>query len=155
MRKIYLILFVFLLLLQASCDNRTGIFKALQRADSLLVADNDSTAAIIFYQIPAPADTSDETALYNYVSAKINARNYEPQTPELLDLPIEFFKKEGDLRHLAYAYNYKSIFLLPICLCRIWNDIYIKQHLPIIHPFFVHVDVDVHVFVFVFVFAPL
>ena len=112
MRKIYLILFVFLLLLQASCDNRTGIFKALQRADSLLVADNDSTAAIIFYQIPAPADTSDETALYNYVSAKINARNYEPQTPELLDLPIEFFKKEGDLRHLAYAYNYKSTFLL-------------------------------------------
>ena len=103
---------VIVALLQASCNNKSDVFNALQRADSLLTANNDSTAAIIFYQIPAPDDTTDETALYNYVSAKINARNYEPQPPELLDLPIEYFKKTDDLHHLAYAYNYKSKFLL-------------------------------------------
>lgn len=103
---------VIVALLQASCNNKSDIFNALLRADSLLVANNDSTAAIIFYQIPTPTDTTDETALYNYVCAKINARNYEPQPPELLDLSIEYFKREGDLHHLAYAYNYKSKFLL-------------------------------------------
>lgn len=112
MRKLYLTFIVIVALLQTSCNNRSDVFKALQRADSLLVANNDSTAAVIFYQIPVPADTTDETALYNYVCAKINARNYEPQPPELLDLPIEYFKKTGDLHHLAYAYNYKSKFLL-------------------------------------------
>ncbi|MBQ3657612.1 MAG: hypothetical protein II956_12325 [Bacteroidales bacterium] len=112
MRKLYFTFFAVFVLLQTSCDNRSEIFKGLQRADSLLSAGNDSTAAIIFYQIPPQTDSTAETALYNYVSAKINVRCQEYQNPELLDFPIEYFKAQNDLKHLAYAYNYKSFFLL-------------------------------------------
>jgi len=112
MRKLLFILLPFWVLLQFSCSQKSEIVNGLQRVDSLFSAGNDSTAMIIFYQIPQPTDSTDEMALYNFVSAKINARNFEAQPPESLDISIEYFKLNNDLRHLAYAYNYKSFFLL-------------------------------------------
>lgn len=112
MRKLLFILLSFWVLLQFSCSQKSEIVNGLQRVDSLFSVGNDSTATIIFYQIPQPKDSTDEMAFYNFVSAKINARNYEAQPPESLDISIEYFKLNNDLRHLAYAYNYKSFFLL-------------------------------------------
>ena len=94
------------------CHNKSEVILGLETADSLLSADCDSLAAMVFYQMDTPEDTIAELPFYNYILSRISCRNYEYLEPEILDLPIAYFKKSGDLKRLAYAYCYKSIFLL-------------------------------------------
>ena len=94
------------------CHNKSEVILGLETADSLLSADCDSLAAMVFYQMDTPEDTIAELPFYNYILSRISCRNYEYLEPEILDLPIAYFKKSGDIKRLAYAYCYKSIFLL-------------------------------------------
>ena len=94
------------------CNKKSEVFLSLETADSLLSVDCDSLAALFFYQIEMPEDTTEELSYYNYVMSRISCRNYEYQDPEILDLPIAMFKRNGDILRLAYSYCYKSIFLM-------------------------------------------
>lgn len=114
-KSIFTILYVCLILQQivtTGCNSKSDVFLSLEQTDSLLSADNDSLAAEIFYQLTMPEDSTEDLAYYNYISARINCRHYEFQEPSTLDFPIEFFKAQGDNQKLAYAYSYKTYFLL-------------------------------------------
>ena len=114
-KLIFTILYVCLILQQivtTGCNSKSDVFLSLEQTDSLLSADNDSLAAEIFYQLTMPEDSTEDLAYYNYISARINCRHYEFQEPSTLDFPIEFFKAQGDNQKLAYAYSYKTYFLL-------------------------------------------
>ena len=110
--KIYIIFFTIFAAVFQCCNKKSEVFLSLETADSLLSEDCDSLAAMFFYQIEPPEDTIAELPFYNYMLSRISCRNYDYQDPELLDLPIAFFKQNGDNKRLAYSYCYKSIFLL-------------------------------------------
>ena len=110
--KLYITFLAFVAVLFSCCHKKSEVFSSLETADSLLSADCDSLAAMFFYQLDMPEDTTEELAYYNYVASRINCRNYEYQDPEVLDLPIAYFKQTGDSKRLAYSYCYKSIFLV-------------------------------------------
>ena len=101
--KLYIIFLALFAAVFQCCNKKSEVFLSLETTDSLLSVDCDSLAALFFYQIDMPEDTTEELSYYNYVMSRISCRNYEYQDPEILDLPIAMFKRNGDILRLAYS----------------------------------------------------
>ena len=103
---------LFVALCNTFCNSKSDVFRQLEGVDHLFSEDKDSAAAAELEKISVTADSSAELALYNYLQAKMYARKNKTLPSNILDFSINYFEKTNDSLRLAYAYNYKSNFLL-------------------------------------------
>lgn len=94
------------------CNSKSDVFRQLEGVERLFSENQDSAAATELEKIIAPADSTADLALYNYLQAKLSARKNQCLPSNILDFSINYFQKTKDSLRLAYSYNYKSIFLL-------------------------------------------
>ena len=94
------------------CNSKSDVFRQLEGVERLFLENQDSVAAIELDKIIAPADSTADLALYNYLQAKLSARKNQCLPSNILDYSINHFENTNDSIRLSYAYNYKSIFLL-------------------------------------------
>lgn len=94
------------------CNKKSDVFRRLEGVERLFTENKDSVAAQALAEIDMPTDSSADLALYNYLQAKKDIRAHTTLASNCLDFSISFFEQTNDSLRLAYAYNYKSSFLL-------------------------------------------
>ena len=109
---IIVLFFVFVTLCNICCNSKSDVFRQLEGVEALIAEHKDSVAAKKIESINAPTDTTADLALYNYLRARLSARNHNNLPSNILDYSIDYFKNTNDSLRLAYAYNYKARFLL-------------------------------------------
>ena len=97
----------------------------LETVDSLLTANQDSLATVIFDSIAQPTDSSFDLAYYTFLSVRMRCRKKVDVSPDELNYPIKFFYDSGDTLKLCYSLNYKAAAMIMSGLkdsARMYND---------------------------------
>ena len=110
----HIVSFFFLLIAFCNtfCNNKSAVYRQLEEVEQLFSENRDSMAVEILKKITPPKDTTAALALYNYLYAKMYARDNKFLPSNILDYSIEYFFNTNDSLRLSYAFNYKSVFLL-------------------------------------------
>ncbi|MBP5369750.1 MAG: hypothetical protein J6Z01_15005 [Bacteroidales bacterium] len=95
-----------------SNETKSESYLRLETVDSLLTANQDSLATVIFDSIAQPTDSSFDLAYYTFLSVRMRSRHNETVAPNELDYPISVFSEYCDTLKLCYSYNYKAAAML-------------------------------------------
>lgn len=112
MKKTSLIILVFVVLITATCSQKSDTFRQLETIDSLLLGHNmDDTAVVLLRDIEP--ETQEDTAYYNILlSAAEYDQDWKIKKLDPLDYSINYYTTHPDNLKLANAYYYKALYYI-------------------------------------------
>ncbi len=103
--RILFVLEVLILLISASCSQKSDNYKALENVDSILFDYDVEKAKEVFEGIDSSSLVLDrDKAYYSFLHARI----YEPQNSEALNFALNYYTNVNDIDGIAYCCLYKG-----------------------------------------------